>query len=63
MEQLLTIKDVSNICKVTPGTVRNWVYQKKIPHVKLGGKNGRVRFYRKQVDDFIKRYLVNSLEV
>ena len=35
---LLTGEELSKKIRLTPGTIRVWVSQKKIPHVKMGRK-------------------------
>lgn len=38
IDNLLTGEELSQKIRLTPGTIRVWVSQKKIPHVKMGRK-------------------------
>ena len=45
-EHLITTAEVAELLSVKPATIRFWVYQRRIPHMKLGGA---VRFDRAEV--------------
>ncbi|HEG43341.1 MAG TPA: DNA-binding protein [Phycisphaerales bacterium] len=46
----LTVKQLAEYLSLSPGTIRNWVSQKYIPH----SKKGRVvRFHRRQIDEWL----------
>jgi len=47
-KRLLNVKEVSERWNISPWTVRAWVSQRRIPHVKLGGK--AVRFDIKDLE-------------
>ena len=49
---LLTLQDVGSILKIPIKTLRNWVYQKKLPNVKI---NGHLRFRPTDIESFIKK--------
>lgn len=51
MQKLLSLDETCGILKVKKGTLYQWVHQKKIPYVKIGGK---VAFIEEQIDNFIK---------
>ena len=36
MEPLLTVKDAAQYLQCSEAAVRKWIYQRKIPHVKVG---------------------------
>lgn len=46
-EPLMTEDEVADYLRVKPSTVRTWVKQDKIPHVKAGSLN---RFRREDID-------------
>lgn len=50
MEELLSIKDVSRILNVRESTLRAWVFQRKIPCVRLGRL---VRFRERDLQQWI----------
>ena len=47
---LLTTRDVASLLASKEKTIRHWVYQRKIPYVKI---NGLVRFDAKTIDQWI----------
>jgi excisionase family DNA binding protein len=49
--ELLSPQDVRDILKIQPQTLTNWIYQKKIPIVKMGRL---VRFRRTDIENFLK---------
>jgi excisionase family DNA binding protein len=51
MEQLLSIKEVSTRLKVKESTLRAWVFQKRIPFVRLGRL---VRFRESDLEDWAR---------
>ena len=48
--ELLTVDDVAGLLKARSKTIRQWVYQGKIPSLKI---NGLLRFSRHQLDSWI----------
>ncbi|MFC1789957.1 helix-turn-helix domain-containing protein [Patescibacteria group bacterium] len=40
LREFLTVKEASKLLKKHPGTIRQWIKDKKIPAKKLGGKYG-----------------------
>jgi excisionase family DNA binding protein len=52
---LLTIPEGATIMRVKVSTVRSWVLQRKLPHVKLGG---RVFLRRGDIESFISASVV-----
>lgn len=53
-EPLLDVGEVARWLKVSPRTIYRWAELGYLPHVKLGN---RLRFTRRQVEDFIKANL------
>ncbi len=51
-EALLDVKEVSGLLHVHPKTIYEWKSSGKLPSVMV---NGRVRFDRKQIDEFLER--------
>lgn len=50
LPDLLTVREVAELCAVRPGTVYEWVATGRIPHYKLGGTSASsVRFDRADV--------------
>lgn len=52
LEILLTYDQLADRLQVSPGTLRNWVSQQFIPHVKLGRA---VRFEINDIQAWIKK--------
>jgi len=46
----LTVEQLADYLSVSSGTIRNWVSQKYIPHIKKGRI---VRFHRNQIDAWL----------
>ncbi len=51
MEELLTVKDIARILKVNVWTVRAWVSQQRIPHIKVGRC---VRFHPRAIEKWLE---------
>ena len=51
-ERLLTTDEVGQLLKVPSKTIRQWVYLKRIPNIKL---NGHVRFRGQDVENWIRQ--------
>lgn len=52
MEKLLTVKDISELLKVSQALVYKWVHYGFIPYVKIGSC---VRFRQKKVEKWIQK--------
>ena len=52
LPEVLTLKEVASLCRVSPKTARNWTYIGNGPQpvVKIGG---RLMFFRQSVLDFL----------
>ncbi len=46
----MTVEQLAEYLSVSPGTIRNWVSQKYIPHARRGRV---VRFHRRQIDAWL----------
>jgi len=52
LEQLLTYEQLAEALQVSPGTLRNWVSQQYVPHVKIGRV---VRFDPSAIDNWLRK--------
>jgi excisionase family DNA binding protein len=50
---VFNVKDVAEYIGVHPQTIRNYVRKDKIPHKRMGGKNSRILFSKKAIDEWI----------
>lgn len=57
MENLLTVKEVAAILKMSPQTIYDWVYSKKINYVKIFSE---IRFYEKDIKDIMNNNYANN---
>lgn len=55
---LLTIDELAAELRVSRGTLYNWIYQKKIPYVKVGRL---VRFERSAIEKYLDGCRIQSL--
>lgn len=54
-KSLLTVAEASELLRLRPSTLREWIGKRKIPHVKLGG---RVFIRRSDIDALIEDSVV-----
>ena len=59
MEPLKSVKQAAQELGISPHTIRAWVFQKRIPHVRL---SRRVLFRQRDLDEFVNRNLVEARE-
>ncbi len=59
MEHLLNVKTAGEKLGVSPHTIRAWVFQRKLPYVRLGR---RIGLRPEDLDSFIKKNLVEARE-
>jgi excisionase family DNA binding protein len=52
ISKLLNISELSQLLHIAHGTIYNWVYQRRIPFVKIGRC---LRFDMKEIEDFLRR--------
>jgi len=57
-KRLLNYEETAEILGLKPTTLRQWVFKRKIPFVKLGSA---VRFTPKMVKDIIKQSTVDAI--
>ncbi len=60
MEKLYTRLEVSEYLGVIPVTISRWIQKGKLPHIRLGRE---IRISESQLQEFINRFKVNSVEV
>ena len=51
-EQLWTIEDVAEFCRVKPSVIKHWVYSRSIPYIKIGK---RILFDEDDLQEWIER--------
>ncbi|MDP2938954.1 MAG: helix-turn-helix domain-containing protein [Candidatus Omnitrophota bacterium] len=51
MQRLLDVKELASYLKLRKQTIYNWLYQRKISGIKIGGV---WRFNRKEIDKWLK---------
>lgn len=54
MPQLVNLKDAAEELKVSIHTLRSWIYQRRLPHVKLGR---RVLLRREDLESLVNKNL------
>jgi excisionase family DNA binding protein len=59
MPELLNLQEGAKELKLSIHTLRAWIYQKRIPCVRLGS---RVLLRREDLDEFVSRNLVKAKE-
>ena len=53
---LLTVSEVAEKIKVSPSTIRSWVFQKKIPYTKFGlQKKSAIRFHPVRLNEWLQK--------
>lgn len=58
----LTVPEMAKMLRIAEHTLRQYVYQKKIPYVKLSGVKGRVLFKRTTIEKWLEANTVSTLE-
>lgn len=58
----LTVPEVANMLRIAEHTLRQYVYQKKIPYVKLTGTKGRVLFKRTTIEQWLEDNTVPTMQ-
>jgi excisionase family DNA binding protein len=57
MPELLNVGEAAKEMKISIPTLRQWLYQKRLPYVHLGR---RVLLRREDIEDFVKKNLVEA---
>lgn len=57
MPQLVNLKDAAEELKVSIHTLRSWIYQRRLPHVKLGR---RVLLRREDLESLVNKNFVEA---
>lgn len=50
---VLNVKEVAEYLGVHPQTIRNYIRKNTIPHKRMGGRNSRILFSKKAIDEWI----------
>lgn len=59
MSDLLTLQEGADQLRLSIHTIRSWVFQKRIPYVRLGR---RVLLRREDLDEFVNKNVVEASE-
>jgi excisionase family DNA binding protein len=59
-EDMLNATEVAELVGVQADTIRDWAQAGKIPHFKLGGPTGVLRFRRGDITDWLDRQRVRA---
>lgn len=52
-QRLLKYDEAAEVLNIKPTTLRKWVCEGRVPHVKIGSA---VRFKRREIEEFIERF-------
>lgn len=52
IDSLMTIQDVSRFLKISEGTIRDWIFKRKIPFRKIGRA---IRFKQSEIERWINQ--------
>lgn len=58
----LTVREVAQLLRVREHTVRQWIYLKRIPYLKLHGIKGRVLVRRDVIEQWLEEREIPTLE-
>jgi len=58
----LTVSELAVMLRIKEHTLRQYVYQKKIPYVKLRGMKGRVLFKRTAIEQWLEDNTVSTMQ-
>ena len=58
---LLSYEEASEVLRCAPGTLRKRVMRGEVPHIKFGGRNGRVFFRRQDLERFVNDHQVDPV--
>lgn len=57
MECLLNVREAAQKLSISPHTIRSWVFQRRLPYVRLGR---RIGLRPEDIDSFIRKNLVEA---
>jgi len=57
MEKLLNIHQVSELIGIKEGTLRAWIFQRRIPFIKIGAL---VRFREKEIESWLSKSIKST---
>jgi len=61
-DNYLSVPELAAILRIKEHTLRQYVYQKKIPYVKLQGTKGRVLFKRSAIEQWLQDNTVPTMQ-
>jgi excisionase family DNA binding protein len=59
MERLFNVRETAEKLSISTHTVRSWIFQRKLPYVRLGR---RIGIRPEDVEDFVSKNLVKTQE-
>jgi len=63
VDEFLTVEEVAKMYKLSPSTIRGYVFEKTIPYIKMGsGKKSPIRFNRNDLNEWIRGMSQKELE-
>lgn len=60
---LMTVRDLAEYLSVSGSLVYKWVEQKQVPHYRLGGERGAIRFDSVQINEWLELQYFQSPDV
>jgi excisionase family DNA binding protein len=57
VECLLNVREAAQKLSISPHTIRSWVFQRRLPYVRLGR---RIGLRPEDIDSFIRKNLVEA---
>jgi excisionase family DNA binding protein len=58
MKEFYSTKDLSDKLGIKPSTIRKWVFDKKIPHYKIGSGKGLLLFKISEIEEWLSRQYI-----
>jgi|OpeIllAssembly_1097287.scaffolds.fasta_scaffold921797_1 excisionase family DNA binding protein len=58
MKEYYTTRDLSQKLGIKEVTIRKWVFDRKIPHYKIGGGKGLLLFKINEIEEWLNRQKV-----
>jgi excisionase family DNA binding protein len=57
MDKLLNIRESAEVLRLSPNTLRAWIFQKRVPFVRM---DRRILFREKDLEEMIKKGFQNA---